>query len=194
MRYKVPQDVQQADKIVGPLTAIQLVICVIGAVFAYFFFKNLATPINFIMAFVIAAITIAFVFIKVNEMTFTQYVLVLVLYGFRPRVRTWRKMADVPLPSFKPVDEAKKKRDGGTAADAAALEKKRPKLEEIIRQLDSNRGYDQAKLGDDQLVASSMLGKSEALDAIKRVDDVLKKRQEYTAARKKASAGEPTNV
>ena len=192
MRYKVPQDVQQADKIVGPLTAIQLVMCIVGATIGYFFFKNLALPFNILAALVVAAVTIAFVFVKVNEMTFAKYLQAMGLYLFRPRVRTWKKMSDVPMPSFKPVDEAKKKRDEDAASKAAALEKKRPSLSEIMQQLDANRRSATPKLGDEQLVAASMLGKRDALDAVKRVDEVLKKRQEEVAARKAASAADPT--
>lgn len=93
MRYKVPQDVQREDTIIGPITLKQMVILGIGGGIAYALFiqlsKNYFIEVWIIPVVLITAITLAFAFIKVHNLTFTAYLLHLTEYLYLPKSRQW---------------------------------------------------------------------------------------------------------
>lgn len=98
MQFKVPQNVQREDTIIGPLTLRQLIICGIGGGIAYTIYISLAKeyflevwlpPVLFVSAF-----TVAFAFVKIHNLTFFRFLLFLILFTFLPKNRTWQKGAD----------------------------------------------------------------------------------------------------
>ena len=127
MQFKVPQDVQREDHIVGPLTFRQLIICGIGFSIAYAIYTVLGREYEFITALIpviiIALITIVFAFIKPLNLVFERYILFVIESLILPRKRYWLKgmgdpsrMVFVPGTTFKktvPVksdkEETKKK-------------------------------------------------------------------------------------
>ncbi|MBP6084997.1 PrgI family protein [Candidatus Gracilibacteria bacterium] len=97
-QFKVPQDVQRADTIVGPLTMVQLIIAIAGGGLAYVIYITLQSPVNIIMSVIIAGITAAFALIRVHDMPFMNYLAALTLYLLKPRLRVWEKgSSDIPL-------------------------------------------------------------------------------------------------
>lgn len=91
MRFKVPQNIDMPDRVLGPLTLVQFVYAVIGFGGAYVVFNAFPMPLSFIFALPIAALTFAIIFIKINERPFTQFLLSLMAFITRPKVRTWQK-------------------------------------------------------------------------------------------------------
>lgn len=97
-QFKVPQDVQRADTIIGPLTMSGLIIVISGGGFAYLLFLYVAQPVGPVMAFIVAAITAAFALVRMHDMSFAQFLMVITLYLLKPRLRVWEKgSADIPL-------------------------------------------------------------------------------------------------
>ncbi|MDF2379779.1 MAG: PrgI family protein [Candidatus Gracilibacteria bacterium] len=99
MQFKVPQNVQQADRIVGPLTFLQLIICIVGVGFAYATFSVLANQglpalIWAIPVGIILMITAAFAFLKINNLPFHKLLALLIERIFIPSKRVWVKGAD----------------------------------------------------------------------------------------------------
>lgn len=98
MQFKVPQNVQREDTIVGPLTLKQLIILAFGGGIAYTIYVSLAVtyyveiwlpPVG-----LVAAITMAFAFLKVHNMSFHIFLMRLAAHFLVPRKRKWMKGAD----------------------------------------------------------------------------------------------------
>lgn len=96
MQFKIPQDVQRPDKIVGPLTLRQLIIVGIGAGIAYSLYlvlsKQYVVQIWLIPVIFILLITAAFAFYRFHNIPFEKLILLFIEYKFRPRQRYFQKM------------------------------------------------------------------------------------------------------
>ena len=77
MQYKIPQNVQIEDKIVGPLTLKQLIILGVGGGFTYAIYTILASKyyweVWLIPTAVPGLLTLAFTFIKINGIPFGKW-------------------------------------------------------------------------------------------------------------------------
>jgi hypothetical protein len=91
MRYKVPQNIDMPDRILGPLTMLQFVYAVVGGGAAYVAFMALPYPLSYVTAILIGLLTLAIVFLKVNERPFTHFLLSLLQFITIPKQRTWHK-------------------------------------------------------------------------------------------------------
>lgn len=119
MQFKVPQDVQREDRIVGPLTFRQLVICGIGFTLAYTVFTIVGRDYELITALIpvglITIITIVFAFANPLDLPFERWILFLLESKILPRKRFWLKgtgdpsrMSYIPpVISAKPVPQKK---------------------------------------------------------------------------------------
>lgn len=93
MQFKIPQNVQLEDKIVGPLTLKQLATLGIGLGIAYAFYVGLGKtytmlvwiwPVGF---FVI--LTLLITFVKINGIPFGKWCFLMVEFMFIPRKRVF---------------------------------------------------------------------------------------------------------
>ena len=89
MRYKVPQNIDMQDRIIGPLTMIQFVYAIIGTGLAYSIVVSVPKPVNYILAAPVALFTIALAFIKINERPFLDFFLAIVNFMSSPKQRIW---------------------------------------------------------------------------------------------------------
>lgn len=152
-QFKVPQNVQRADTIVGPLTMVQLIIAVAGGGFAYIVYLSLQQPVNIILAVIIVAITAAFVLIKIHDMPFWQYLSVLVLYVLKPRLRVWEKgSGDIPIFERYAIEPYKAKK---LEKIEVAEEKKFKNLKELTSVLDTEGQTDIDEVKDEELVQAA---------------------------------------
>lgn len=100
-QYKVPQDVEAEDKLIGPLSLRQFIYVVIGLAWAGLMFlilrpNNSPSPaVNYIiMAVLIIPITGFFLlmgFGRRKEQSFEKYFAAVVRFYFVPRIRVWDK-------------------------------------------------------------------------------------------------------
>ncbi|HAU39963.1 MAG: hypothetical protein UV80_C0011G0020 [Candidatus Peregrinibacteria bacterium GW2011_GWF2_43_17] len=78
MQFKVPQNVQMEDKIVGPLTLKQLIICAVGGGISYFIY--ISTSNIYVLSIwlpatsIPALITVAIAFVKIKDIPFIKFV------------------------------------------------------------------------------------------------------------------------
>lgn len=105
MQFKVPQDVQREDTIIGPLTMKQLIILAVGGGLTYGIYaviaKNYEWPVWIVPTLFTGALTIALTFVKIHELTFMQYVSSFLAFSFMPKKRAWIKgSGDVIAPLF----------------------------------------------------------------------------------------------
>ncbi|MCC6643261.1 PrgI family protein [Candidatus Peregrinibacteria bacterium] len=139
MQFKVPQDVQREDRIVGPLTLRQLIICGIGFSMAYAIYTFVGRDYEVITALIpviiIAIITITFAFVKPLDLVFEKYILFLIESLVLPPKRFWLKgTGDPSRLSYIPAPSAKKKINPKEAELAGV--KKKKSIEEITKILD----------------------------------------------------------
>lgn len=94
MQYKVPQNIDLADKIVGPLTLIQFLYLMVGGIIDYALFSIVA-PVNqlvfFVAAIPVTLIALAFTFLKVQDQPFSHFFVSFLQFLIRPKRRVWSK-------------------------------------------------------------------------------------------------------
>lgn len=94
MRFKVPQNIDMQDRIVGPLTMVQFIYAVIGFGGAYAVFSSLPAPFGFLFAAPIAIFVILVDFVKINERPFLNFFISAIQYIGAPKQRVWHQGAD----------------------------------------------------------------------------------------------------
>lgn len=137
MQFKVPQDVQREDRIVGPLTLRQLIICGVGFSISYAIYTFLGRDYELITALIpvilIALVTIIFAFVKPLDLAFERYILFWIESMLLPAKRYWLKgTADPSRMLYVPAQAAATK----IKKIDPALEKKKQSIEEITKILD----------------------------------------------------------
>lgn len=133
MRYKVPQNIDMPDRIIGPLTMIQFVEAVLGGGLAYICLNAFPAPFGLILAILAGMFTFAVVFVKINERPFLFYFLSLLKFIAAPKRRTWQKGIDndFDVEIYHPAMQQ------GPKIEHKQLDKKR--LNEIAKELDSQQ-------------------------------------------------------
>lgn len=91
MRFKVPQNIDMPDRILGPLTMLQFIYAVIGGGGAYVCYMSLPSPLNILLAVIVALFTVAMIFLKINERPFSHFLLSLLRFMSTPKQRVWHK-------------------------------------------------------------------------------------------------------
>lgn len=141
MQFKVPQDVQREDTIVGPLTFMQLIICAVGGGLTYGIYTGFTKaeyswPVWILPVLFTAAATIAIAFVKVHDMSFIRYLASLVIYHFLPKKRVWVKGSGDVMMSFEEI-----KVSSSSTEEATKKEKQQStikKLDSLVKILDNN--------------------------------------------------------
>jgi hypothetical protein len=142
MQFKVPQNVQREDTIIGPITMRQLIICGVGGGLAYAIYVSLASlyfweiwiwPVG-----IISGITAAVAFLKIKDIPFYKFALLFLEYALLPKRRMWVKGAgevfiSMTTPSVKKINKDKK-----TEQKIERDMDKMERLEELSKILDSH--------------------------------------------------------
>jgi hypothetical protein len=140
MQFKIPQDVQRPDTIIGPITFAQLGICLGGFAVAYAFYIALAkTYVWYVWAppvVIVGLITLAVAFLKIQDMTFIRYLVYLYEYMSVPKDRVWSKQGEYFYSVVKPAINVSKQDNKFTENTDLEAQAKRKKLEEISKILD----------------------------------------------------------
>lgn len=137
MQFKVPQDVQREDTIIGPITIKQLIILGIGGGIAYAIYVGLAASYYMEIwlppVVVIGGLTLAFAFLKIHEMPFHIFLMNFIEYHLLPRQRIWIQGTGYPF--IPPFEEPKKK-----LSPSQEEPKKKPvkSLQELTKVLDTH--------------------------------------------------------
>jgi len=138
MQFKVPQDVQRADHIIGPLTLRQLIICGIGFSVSYGFYTLIGRTYIWITALIptiiIVLITVVFAFIRPLDLAFEKWFLFAIEFHFiLPKKRFWIKGTGDPLTSqYMPRNKKKK------AKTSSVSENHKPKTIQELNKILNN--------------------------------------------------------
>ena len=142
---KIPQNVYIEDRIIGPVTLRQLIICGIGAGISYTIFSmaSKAGAVGIPMTIVLwlpAAVAAAFAFVKVNDLTLFNIILLMIEHANKPNIRYWNAHPGISVNFVsgqqQAINEANKK-----------LVENAVRLTELTRQLEK-REQEVAKLAD----------------------------------------------
>ena len=135
---KIPQNVYVEDHIVGSVTLKQIMICGIGAGISYVIYATLSgagiTQLPFLIgAWIPAVIAAAFAFLKINDLSMFNIILLMIEGINKPKVRYWSPHPGISInlitgQSNKIIEEATKK-----AADTEE------KLHEMTKMLEAHQ-------------------------------------------------------
>lgn len=138
MRFRIPQDVQREDTIVGPVTFMQLAICLLGGGFTYvvylaFASQGVSVAIWGPIVAILAGITITVAFVKIFNMKFYVFFFYMLEYILKPKSRSWYKERDeFFLSVFNKLPEVQ----GEDKVSNEPKKTNRKELEEISKKLD----------------------------------------------------------
>ncbi len=96
-QFIVPQFIESEDKIIGPITVRQFLICLAGAGVLFVEYKLLTTAYFVLAALVTAAVFGAFGFLKINGQPFHIFFLNFMQTQVRPPLRVWNKNAIIQV-------------------------------------------------------------------------------------------------
>jgi len=135
MQFKVPQNIDMQDRIIGPLTLGQFFYLLFGGLIIYILFNKLVLEgLSFffwILAIPIGLLSFAMAFLKVNDRPFPYFFLAAIRFLSQPRQRVWQHGAEAP-----PKKPAKAKPDGDSAAAAPKKSLDAVKVNELADILD----------------------------------------------------------
>jgi hypothetical protein len=140
MQFKVPQNVQRPDTIVGPITFKQLAILLVGGGLTYATFIILNKSFYWYVwvwpVAILGFLTLTIAFLKIHDMTFTKYVAYMFEFLTKPNDRYWRK-GDMEFTQsiLKPLQVDGEKAEENN--DDIDPHEKRKKLEEVSNVLDN---------------------------------------------------------
>lgn len=134
MQFKVPQNIDMADRIVGPLTLVQFLYVLIGGIVVYFLFTTIA-PISgtlfLLSALPVAVFSLALAFLKIQDQPFPKFVGSFIFFLVRPKVRIWHK--EGISAGLKIVPDVKKMGDDPVQGKKI----KKSELEKLIQVMDT---------------------------------------------------------
>ncbi|HLG25523.1 MAG TPA: PrgI family protein [Candidatus Gracilibacteria bacterium] len=143
MQFKVPQNVQREDRIVGPLTLKQLIICGVGGGVAYAIYVSLGKAYLWITwlppVAIVTIITVAFAFIKPLDLSFAKWLSCWIEFALLPRKRFWIKASGEVIAPMMAATTGKTKIEKQAEAKADALSEKQKKLDELTKFLESQK-------------------------------------------------------
>lgn len=93
--YKIPQNVDLEDKILGPFTLKQFLYLLAAGVLTFIHFSvwyTAAPPVFFTLTFFTWILAVAFVFIKPNDQPFSKFIFSFVNFALKPQRRVWRRI------------------------------------------------------------------------------------------------------
>jgi hypothetical protein len=143
LQFKVPQNIDLQDKIIGPLTLVQFTVLVVsGLVFyATLRFTNLITVL--VVGTPILLLGIALSIVKIQDQPFSHFLIASLGYFWRPKLRVWQKdptLERLALPTtVNPLHRAEEQ--AATAARQERREQTMSQLDQLARLLDT-RGED----------------------------------------------------
>jgi hypothetical protein len=137
VQFKVPQNIDMEDKIIGPLTMKQFVYMLVGGMICYATIKSYNIILVVAVGIPAALLALLLTFIKIQDQPFSKFLLSLMMYLFRSRRRVWQKNQS-PEEFKKPVVQ-KNKSDKDTKNVPKVVEKS--ELEKLSYILDT-RGHE----------------------------------------------------
>jgi len=99
---KVPQNVQIEDRLIGPITLKQIIICLVGGGLSFVTWNimkqmGMITTFYLVLAWIPFAIAAAFAFIKVQNLTLLRILFLLIERTEKSMIRTWQPRTGIRI-------------------------------------------------------------------------------------------------
>lgn len=97
MQFKVPQNIDLEDRIVGPLTLIQFLYLIGGGLLVYVLYQaiGLSSLAAFlILAIPLAALALSLAFLKIQDRPLSHFILAGLTFLGRPKLRLWQRTGE----------------------------------------------------------------------------------------------------
>ncbi len=91
MQYKVPQNIDLEDKVIGPLTLKQFIFLLVAGMLDYIIYSTFTHWSGWLLIFLITAAALAFAFLKVQEQDFAYFLSAFISFVFSPKIFVWTK-------------------------------------------------------------------------------------------------------
>lgn len=105
-RFIVPQFIDAEDKIIGSVTVRQFIIVIVGGLFIFAAYKLADFTLFLLETFIIAVVTLAFAFVKVNGAPFHLFFANFLNTLVKAKIRVWKK-ENIITQELKSKDEDK---------------------------------------------------------------------------------------
>ena len=136
---KIPQNVYIEDRIVGPLTLRQVIISAVGCGFSYAMFSmiskaygGMSLPLT-IMVWIPGALSIIFAFVKFNDLTMFQMVLLTIERMSKAPVRVWTPRKGISI-TIRTAPQAEQKQQQQPAVIKERSESRFAELSAVLDQ------------------------------------------------------------
>lgn len=96
MQFKVPQNIDMQDKILGPLTLFQLLYLLIGFLISYSLLRSGSTVMFALIGAPVGLLALALAFIKINDQPFSRFLVSLGMFIIKPKTRVWHRGQAAP--------------------------------------------------------------------------------------------------
>jgi len=108
MQYKVPQNIDKEDQIVGSLTLIQFSYLAIGGALDFLVYKAMGGFFAYLLMTIITLPALALAFLKIQDQSLMHFIAAALDYSRRPKTRVWDKLSDRPILQVQPKAAVKK--------------------------------------------------------------------------------------
>ena len=132
VQFKVPQNIDLEDKIIGPLTLLQFIYLITGGIIIYVSFSVFSPIVFWPIAIVVGLLSLALAFVKIQDQPFMHFLASMALFFVRPQKRVWSKEVVLEEIPYKKTSQIKKE---VTKAPQKAVEKS--ELEKLSYILDT---------------------------------------------------------
>lgn len=154
--YKIPQNVELEDKILGPFTLKQFLYLLGGGLVTFILFNTVYTlsqSLFFIITFFVWTFVAAFVFVKPYDQPFSKFIASFVSFSTRPSRRAWRR-----LPSLAEIKFENRQAPPKVVKQEPSEEEVRSKLARLAHVIDA-RGWSEV---DDEETTGRVTSDAEA--------------------------------
>jgi hypothetical protein len=135
MRYKVPQNIDLEDRVIGPLTLKQFIYLLAGGMVDYILYKSLDNWFGWFLIISVSAIALAFAFAKIQEQDFSYFLSSLTAFLSKPKIYTWNK--EIILEKIPKVAPLAKESDDQLTKDPQQIRSRLRVLADIV----DNQGW-----------------------------------------------------
>jgi len=143
MRYKVPQNIDLEDKVIGPLTLKQFIYLLAGGMIDYIFYKSIQHWSVWLLMIIVSLIVLTFAFVKVQEQDFSYFLSSFFNFLLSPKTYVWHKQVLVEeIP--KVVNPPAKEEEDKLTKDPQKIRSRLQVLAEIV----DTQGWGRQEVGD----------------------------------------------
>lgn len=90
-QFKVPQNIDMEDRIIGKFTLKQFGFLAVGGTIAYIALMKLPEPLNLVVGITLGVFSFALAVIKVQDRPLPEFLISLLFFTIKPRERSWKK-------------------------------------------------------------------------------------------------------